>query len=266
MFKRCILFLFLVYLPAAWALEPTWPILLGEHRTQAYVARDVYRHPYQTLQFFGLNQQSTVVEIWPGGGWYTELLAPYLQERGLFYAAHFSATSSIPFYRSNRVKFEQKLAANPDVYDKVKITTLMPPEQVKIAPDNSADFVLTFRNVHNWLKAGKEEAVFNAMYAALKPGGVLGVVEHRAKPGTSDESMIRSGYVTEAVVMQLAAEVGFEFVAASEINANPKDSAVHPYGVWTLPPTLRGGSEGRDTYLAIGESDRMTLKFIKPTH
>jgi predicted methyltransferase len=140
----------------------------------------------------------------------------------------------------------------------------MPPSYTVIAPAGSVDVVLTFRNVHNWMKAGNESAILAAIYSALKPGAVLGIVEHRAKPGTDEQTMIASGYVTEARVKEMAASAGFEFVAGLEINANPKDSADYPKGVWTLPPSLRLGDEDRDRYIAIGESDRMTLKFVKP--
>ncbi|WP_339668327.1 methyltransferase [Dasania marina] len=238
--------------------------LTGEHRTPAYMQRDQYRHPKATLTFFGVSPSSTVVEIWPGGGWYTEILAPLLRDHGTLYAAHFTADSEVSFFRNSRRDFEAKLSAKPAIYDKVVTTSLMPPEQLSIAPAASADAVLTFRNVHNWVKSGSAEAVFVAMYQALKPGGVLGVVEHRAKPGTSEANMATSGYVTEARVKALAQQAGFVFVASSELNANSKDSTSHPAGVWTLPPSLRLGDERQAHYLAIGESDRMTLKFIKP--
>jgi predicted methyltransferase len=205
-----------------------------------------------------------VVEIWPGGGWYTELLAPLLRDNGKLYAAHFSATSDVAYFSKSRAAFDEKLAANPEIYDKVTVTTLMPPADMVIAPPASADVVVTFRSVHNWLRAANEQQILAAIYAALKPGGVLGVVEHRARPGTDEETMISSGYVTQARVKDMAKLAGFEFVASSEINANPRDSADHPKGVWTLPPSLRLGDQDREKYLAIGESDRMTLKFIKP--
>jgi predicted methyltransferase len=242
-------------------------IVQGEHRSQKASSRDVYRHPVQTLKFFEVDPQHTVVEIWPGaGGWYSEILAPLLREQGVLYAAHFSADSPVAFFRNALLKYQEKLAAHPQVYDRVVMTSFQPPEQLGIAPDASADRVLTFRNVHNWMKRGAEQEAFAAFYKALKPGGVLGVVEHRAKPGTELEHMIGSGYVTEAYVKTLAVEAGFVFIAASEINANIADSTDHPKGVWTLPPALRLGEEQREKYLAIGESDRMTLKFQKPAN
>lgn len=205
------------------------------------------------------------MEIWPGaGGWYTEILAPLLRDRGQLFCAHWQQDSAVPYFRKARHSFDQKLSQAPTVYDKVEITVLEPLAATSIAPAASADRVLTFRNVHNWLKAGTADSVFAAMYAALKPGGILGIVEHRAVAGTSEETMIRSGYVTEARVRQLAQQAGFETIASSEVNANPKDDADHPKGVWSLPPSLRGGDVDRAAFLAIGESDRMTLKFRKP--
>lgn len=238
-------------------------VLAAEHRTEAYTARDQYRNPAQTLQFFGLSACDTVVEISPGGGWYTEVLAPVLAGCGKLYAAHFDPDAKLEYFRKSRQRFETKMAADP-IYQAVEITTLAPPEHVAMAPAGSADAVYTFRNVHNWTRAGTADAVFAAAFAVLKPGGVFGVVEHRARPGTSEADMSRSGYVTEAKVKALAEKAGFRFVRSSEVNANPKDSADHPKGVWTLPPSLRLGDENRAHYLAIGESDRMTLLFEKP--
>jgi predicted methyltransferase len=239
-------------------------VLTGEHRSVKSQARDVYRHPKQTLAFFAVQPTHKVVEIWPGGGWYTEILAPLLRDQGQLYAAHFDGNSSVGYYQRSFASYQSKMAAHPQVYNRVKLTTLQPDEHVVIAPAASVDRVLTFRNVHNWMKAGTDKAVFAAMYKALKPGGVLGIVEHRAKPGTSFEAMIKSGYVTVKIVKQLAIDAGFKFVAGSEINANSKDSADHPKGVWTLPPVLRLGDKNKSQYQAMGESDRMTLKFVKP--
>jgi predicted methyltransferase len=241
------------------------PILDAETRSADNRARDQYRHPAETLAFFEVLPTHTVVEIWPGrNGWYTEILAPLLRDQGLLYAAHWDVSSAMEYLRTSREAFDQKLAAAPGVYDKVVVSVLQLPNQTEIAPAGSADRVLTFRNVHNWMKAGQADDVFAAMFAALKPGGLLGVVEHRALPDTSDEQMISSGYVTEARVIELAGKAGFELVASSEINANPKDDTVHPSGVWTLPPSLRGDDADKAKYMAIGESDRMTLKFRRP--
>ena len=238
--------------------------IAASHRSASNVERDVYRNPKATLAFFDVRPGATVVEIWPGSGWYTEILAPLLKDNGTYYAAHFPALEEPAFFKRARDMYEEKLAGDPDVYAEVKVTSLLPPNFTEMAPAGTADVVLTFRNVHNWMNNNSAEAMFKAAYTALKPGGVLGVVEHRAKPGTSVEAMIKSGYVTEQRVKDYAAEAGFVFVAASEVNANPKDTTDHPQGVWTLPPTLRLKEVDRDKYLAIGESDRMTLKFVKP--
>ena len=239
----------------------------ADHRSPNNIARNQYRHPADTLAFFGLKADMTVVEIWPGGGWYSEILAPVLKDHGQYYAAGFSLIAErTPDWRKNyQRKFEEKLKQNPEVYGKTIVTDLSIPERTEIAPAGTADLVLTFRNVHNWMKGEYAQDVFNSMYKALKPGGLLGVVEHRAKPNTSLEDMITSGYVTEAHVIKLAKTAGFKLEARSEINGNAKDSSQHPKGVWTLPPSLRLGDKDRAKYLAIGESDRMTLKFVKPS-
>ena len=238
-------------------------IVAGEHRSEANKARDVYRNPIETLLWFGLREDMTVVEISPGGGWYTEILAPFLAERGRYYAAGFDPDSEVEFFRRGAARFQAKLDADPARYGKVITTVLAPPAKTAIAPAGSADMVLTFRNVHNWMDAGTADAVFAAMHEALKPGGILGVVEHRADPGPQDPRA-KSGYVTEEHVIALAREAGFELVDRAEINANPKDTKDYEQGVWTLPPMLRLGEQDRERYLAIGESDRMTLKFRRP--
>jgi predicted methyltransferase len=239
-------------------------IIEGNHRSDDYRARDQYRHPLDTLTWFGIKEDMTVVEIWPGGGWYTEILAPFLKEQGTYYAAGFDAESETPFVRDGAQRFKDKLAANPDLYGKVIVTELAPPQKVNLAPQGSADMVLTFRNVHNWMGRGHAEEVFQAMYRALKPGGILGLVEHRGNPAVKQDPQASSGYVTEEYAIQLAQAAGFQLVARCEINANPKDTKDYPEGVWTLPPALRLQDVEQDKYLAIGESDRMTVKFIKP--
>jgi predicted methyltransferase len=241
-----------------------WDVALkGEQRSETNRARDVYRHPRETLEFFGLRNDMHVVEISPGGGWYTEILAPLLKDKGALYAAHANLNPPHPYYRRSLGKYLQKLGDNDDIYGEVVVTQLQPPLSADMGPAGKADLVLTFRNVHNWMNAGNDQAILAAAHKALKPGGVLGIVEHRAKPGTSIEDMIKSGYVTQDHVIKLAEAAGFKLADKSELNANPKDSAKHPKGVWTLPPRLRLGDENRDKYLAIGESDRMTLKFVK---
>lgn len=240
------------------------PAIDGDHRSTQHKNRDQYRHPEKTLDFFEVKSNMTVVEIWPGGkGWYTEILAPFLRDKGTFYAAQFSAESNIPYFTLNLQKFNDKIKAHPAIYGNINVTTLYPPLALKIAPKGTADRVLTFRNVHNWMKNGQVNIVFTAMHDALKKGGILGVVEHRAKKGSQQDPKALSGYVTEAHVIQLAEKAGFKLLAKSEINANPKDSTVHPKGVWTLPPSLKLKDNNKDKYLSIGESDRMTLSFIK---
>lgn len=240
--------------------------MIGSHRESGNAARNQYRHPKETLTFFGLDASMTVVEIWPSGGWYTEILAPVLRDEGKYYAAGFALTAKrTPEWRKKMQRaFQKRLGARPDLYDRVIVTELSIPERTEMAPPGAADMVLTFRNVHNWMKGDYAPAMFEAMFKALKPGGVLGVVEHRAPKATSRDRMVLSGYVTEAQVKKLASAAGFRFVASSEINANPEDTADHPSGVWTLPPALRLGEKDRAKYLAIGESDRMTLRFVKP--
>ncbi|MDH5736794.1 MAG: methyltransferase [Gammaproteobacteria bacterium] len=241
----------------------------GTHRTETFVARDAFRHPEETLAFFGIQRDMTVVEIWPGsGGYFTEILAPYLRFSGKLYAAQFDPDTGRKYYTSAREKFLAKMAGNNDVYGAVEITTFNPPTKTDIAPEGTADMVLTFRNVHNWYmgegKDARVEAAFAAFYKALKSGGVLGVVEHQLPAERPDEAMENSGYMKKAYVIRMAKAAGFVLAAESDINANPRDTADHPKGVWTLPPTLSLKEENRDHYLAIGESNRMTLKFLKP--
>ena len=239
-------------------------LMAGAHRSPENIARNEWRRPAQTLEFFGLEPDMTLIEIGPSGAWYTEILAPYMRDQGRYYGAHFSPNSDVAFQRRSLEAFEAKMAADPELYGKVTIRHLLPPNETAIGPEAGADMALTFRNVHNWMSQGVDDHFFEAFHGALKPGGILGVVEHRALPSTSKEDMIRSGYVTEAYVKEIAAAAGFEFVGSSEVNANPRDSADHPEGVWTLPPSYRLGDTDRDRYAAIGESDRMTLKFRKP--
>lgn len=239
--------------------------IAAPQRTEAFRARDTYRHPQETLAFFNVLPTMTVVEIWPGGGWYTEILAPYLNAKGQYIAAGFVLTEKSPAYQVKlATSLIEKLRAEPTRYGNAGLTTLGAPDHWTIAPPGTADRVLTFRNVHNWMDADIAPQVFAAMFKALKKGGVLGVVEHRAAPGTSVAQMKTSGYVTEAEVKRLAIEAGFKFDSASEVNANPKDTKDYAKGVWTLPPRLAEGDKDKAKYLAIGESDRMTLRFVKP--
>lgn len=227
-------------------------------RTPANIGRDTYRHPEQTLSFFGIRPDMTVVEIWPGGGWYTEILAPYLAAHGTYYAA-------APTGKYGET-ITAKLATDPATYGKVRLTRFPATEGAAAVPDGSADLVLTFRNAHNWIMAGDDVAAqaFRDMYKMLKPGGVLGVVDHRLPENADDARQKGSGYVKTSAIRRYAEQAGFKLVAESEINANPLDTKDYANGVWTLPPVLRSGDQDRARYLAIGESDRMTLRFIKP--
>ena len=240
--------------------------LAGGHRSTANKARDQYRHPRETLLFFGLKPEMSVVEIWPAAGWYAEILAPVLRDKGRFYLAHVAIESPKlqNWQRESREKLEARFAGQPALYGKPVFTSLGPPDYLAIAPAGSMDMVLTFRNVHNWSAQKTDAMVFKAFYDALKPGGTLGVVEHRANPGTPLDQQIKTGYMTEAYVIELAEKAGFKLAGKSEVNANPKDTKDHPNGVWTLPPTNRGLLLDRSKYREIGESDRMTLRFQKP--
>ena len=240
-------------------------LIESSHRSKESKQRDQFRHPLETLRFFEVEPDMTVVELWPGGkGWYTEILAPYLKEDGKLIAAHFSPQAEKPYFVKNLKKFKEKIKATPEIYEDIVLTILQPPQSVTIAPSQSADRVLTFRNFHNWMKSDQIMNVLSAAYSALKPDGILGIVEHRALPGEEQDPKALSGYVKESHVIKLAEKVGFKFAGKSEINANPKDTTQHPEGVWSLPPSLRLKNQDRDKYLSIGESDRMTLKFLKP--
>jgi predicted methyltransferase len=239
-------------------------VLAGDHRSAENHARDAARHPLETLLFFGIKREMTVVEVWPGAdGWYTEILAPLLAEGGRLYAAQLPPAPENPYVTGSLKSFTDKLAARPDVYGKVEVTALGP-SGGSIAPPGSADMVVTFRNLHNWINQGFAEAALAAMFQALKPGGILGVVDHRGDPAKPQDPRATNGYVNEEYAIGLARAAGFEFVARSEINANPKDTKDYQQGVWTLPPNYRLGNRDRAKYEAIGESDRFTLKFRKP--
>jgi predicted methyltransferase len=228
--------------------------IASSQRSPANVVRDDARHPYATLTVFGIKPNMTVVELAPGGGWYTEILAPYLRKDGKLILA--GAGKSL----------KEKVAANAAMYDKVVIGEFDPAKKIDYAPKNSVDMVLTFRNVHNWIGINPTatKSVFQSAFDALKSGGVFGVVEHRLPATAKQDDKASTGYVHEAYVVQLAESVGFKLVGSSEVNANPKDKADHDKGVWALPPVLANKDKDREKYLAIGESDRMTLKFVKP--
>jgi len=242
----------------------------GKHRTPAYAERDSYRHPLQTLQLFDVQPQHTVVEIWPGGGWYTEILAPYLRDSGKLIAAHYDKGDTQASYRAgSRKKFEEKLAANPQVYGKVQVTSLMFDEKqgsvaLPAAPANSVDRIVTFRNAHGWYARGTMDAAFAHFHEILKPGGKLGFVQHRADP--DQDWMSRNiGYIGRDYVIAQALKAGFVLEAEGYFNGNPMDTKRYEKGVWQLPPTLRDLKTDAEKapYRAIGESDRMTLVFRK---
>ena len=237
-----------------WAAAP--------HRTERNVARDRFRHPTEVLTFFGIRENSTVVEILPGsGGYYMEILAPFLKAKGLYIAANRDENVP-PQYLADHQKLLARLKAEPALYGKVQVTKFNA-DRHEIAPPGRADFVLTFRNLHNWIDRKEIDGALRAFHRALKPGGVLGVVDHRGRTDRTQEAQMKTGYVRQDFAIALIEKAGFRFAGASEVNANPKDSKDHPEGVWTLPPTYRLKDRDRAKYEAIGESDRFTLKFVK---
>ena len=251
--------------PATVATESALEVVLaGEHRSAENRARDQYRHPRDTLLFFGIRPEMTVVEVWPGaGGWYTEILGPLLREHGKLYVANMPAMPGNQYVTASLKSFSDKLAARPDLYGGIEVTTLGP-GAFAVAPPGSADLVVTFRNLHNWMGIGIADAAIAEMYRALKPGGILGVVEHRAAAADSQDPRAANGYVNEQRAIELIEAAGFRLEARSEINANPKDTKDYEQGVWTLPPSYRLGDRDRAKYASIGESDRFTLRFRKP--
>ena len=249
-------------------VDPMDAILAGDWRDPANSARDAWRHPRETLAFFGVGPSQTVVEISPGGGWYTEILAPLAQGKGRYVGviadpSKAGSERAVAYYTENNQKLRDKLAARADVYGNATLVEIDGKAPVLGEP-GSADVVLTFRNVHNWVGAGNEAAMFKSFFDVLAPGGVLGVVEHRAAAGKTLEEVKESGYLPEDYVIGLATAAGFVLEEKSEINANPADTKDHPNGVWTLPPGNNHDEADKAKYAAIGESDRMTLRFVKP--
>lgn len=243
-------------------------VLAGAWRSDANKARDAARHPKETLAFFGVQPSQTVVEITPGGGWYTEVLAPLVKGQGKLVAAVADATTAAKegtqkYLANSNTKFREKLAADAANYGEVEVRefSIATP---KFGEPGTADVVLTFRNVHNFMQWNADKAVFQAAFDVLKPGGVLGVTDHRAAAGADLEKIKDSGYLPQDYVVKLATDAGFKLESSSEINANPKDTKDYEKGVWTLPPSYSLGDKDREKYAAIGESDRMTLKFVKP--
>ncbi len=239
-------------------------VIADPDRPEAQAARDQYRNPAETLSFFGIRPDMTVVELSPGGGWYSEILGPYLRDEGQLIAAHwYLGGENVPdFYRDIRASYEERIA-DTERFGEIRIVDFAPPEIVDLGEPGSADMVLTFRNVHSWKRAGTFGDVLEAAHRVLKRDGVLGVVSHRLPEDREADPEARSGYVKQSWVVGMAESHGFRLDEASEINANPADTADHPRGVWSLPPSLRGDEEDREHFRAIGESDRFTLKFVK---
>lgn len=238
-------------------------ILQGAQRQPVNTARDIYRHPKSTLMLFDLQKDMDVLEILPGGGWYTEILAPLLKESGTLTVASFGERHPNEYLRNIHIKFIKKMQADTATYGQVKTVLFENSGYLTDIQNDSMDMVLTFRNTHNWIRFGGIEDVYASFYRVLKPGGILGVVQHRANNQDSPKASAEKGYVPEKYLINLIENYGFELVDKSEINANPKDTKNHPDGVWSLPPSLRGKAKDVGKYLSIGESDRMTLKFIK---
>ena len=242
---------------AAQAPDPALAALVdGPQRSDANKARDRHRNPLEVLTFFGVKPDSNVVEIMPAkAGYWVEILAPYLKDHGRYTASGDNERDIVPL--------KARIAARPDLYGKAVITEFNGGDQ-EIAPPGSADFVLTFRNIHDWMRAGTAEAAFRAFYSALKPGGILGLEDHRGRPDQPQDPQAKSGYIRQDYAIALAEKAGFKLLATSEVNANPKDTKDYPEGVWTLPPTYRLKDQDKEKYAAIGESDRFVLKFQKP--
>lgn len=247
--------------------------LAGAHRSEANRARDRYRNPVETLAFFGLEADDTVVELWPGGGWYTEVLAPVLRDDGQLVVANFPTDPEAGVVARYGQALVDKLDAEPDVYDRIDIVTFAPPDDLSLGEAGTADVVLISRHFHNLIGQDIHDEVLTAAFDVLKPGGALGVIQHRLPADRDFDPEVRTGYVPEAFIITGAEQAGFTLDARSDINANPMDTADYEGGVWTLPPMLRACAEiedeaelsdCRETYGAIGESDRMTLKFVKP--
>ncbi len=238
-------------------------ILVDPHRSGADRARDRYRHPKETLLFFGIRPEMTVLEVWPEPGWYTDIIAPLVRDRGKYYAAVMEPAPASTYITARLQAYRNKLASEPTLYGNATIVTF-PSHGGDVVPPGTVDLVVTFRNLHNWMADGSAPQMLATMYKALKPGGVLGIVDHRGNPAVPQDPKAKSGYVNEEYAIALIQAQGFRLVGTSEINANPQDTKDYEQGVWTLPPTYRLGEQDREKYAGIGESDRFTLKFEKP--
>ena len=262
----CVLSVFLIGLgSAAFAAEDDHlkAVIAGDHRAADEKARDQYRHPYESLRFVGIRHDMKVVEIYPGGGWYTQILAPYLKDKGKLIVALYDRNPKTQkeWMVGYNKKFTDRFTGKPDLYGNMEVVDMVPPSRVDLAPAGSVDMILDFRNAHNWIESGGEQ-VAAGWFKVLKKGGVLGIIEHRRNEDQKSDP--ESGYIHQKRIVDLMVKNGFKLEASSEINSNPKDTSDHPEGVWTLPPGLALGEEKKAEYLAIGESDRMTLKFVKP--
>jgi predicted methyltransferase len=235
--------------------------IASPERTASFIARDKARHPVEELTFFAITPTMTVVELWPGGGYWTEILAPYLAKSGTYYVAQPAPGSG----EEDKVveRWRSRIAAQKDRMGTIHETTLGA-GHTDIAPPGSADLVLTFRNLHNWMGAGAADQALAACFKALKPGGILGIEEHRGPNDKPQDPKAANGYVREDYTIALAKKAGFVLESSSEINANPKDTKDWVDGVWTLPPTLSQGDKDRARYMAVGEADNFVLKFRKP--
>jgi len=249
--------------------------MLGGHRSEANLARNRYRHPVGTLTFLGLQDGMTVLEIWPGSGWYSEVLAPVIRHHGQFLVASFDPdVTGQPEYRYGlHRQLLEKFSDSPGIYDQVAVIPFSPPGSATLGDANSIDLILTFRNTHGWISDGVAAQIFSEFERVLKPGGVLGLVQHRAEAGTDPKLTSEMGYVSEEAVIALAKSAGLYLEARSEVNANPADTKDYAEGVWTLPPGFAMCKETASgpemeacqaPWREIGESDRMTLRFRKP--
>ena len=242
-----------------WAQDRLMYFVGGEQRTESNILRDTWRQPYETLKFFGISEDQTVIESWPGGGWYTEILVPYLNERGTYIAAVYDRSQQEGYRARINKRFDDKFTSQQGKWGKVQVVDLVDADS-RLAAPGTVDLILDFRNAHNWLRTGGD-AVPRAWHKALRKGGLVGIVDHRMDKDKPYHE--RNGYVHEDQIIKVMRQAGFRLVGRSEHLSNPRDIKNYPQGVWTLPPTLRLGEEDRNRYLAIGESDRMVLKFRK---